>query len=321
MAVFSASPAMARAHEVLPAYLELRETSPETYDILWKVPARGGLERLAVYVRLPADTQQITEPRRLFAGGAYLERWRVRRPGGLAGQPIGVDGLIAGGNDVLVHIERADGSTQTARLLPTRASFVVEAVTRPWSVASTYLVLGVDHILFGIDHLLSVLALLLLVDGARRLLTTVTAFTLAHSLTLAAATLGWAHLPQKPVEATIALSIVFVAAEIVRGREGRPGLTARRPWVVAFAFGLLHGFGFASALREVGLPQNSIPLALLFFNVGVELGQLLFIAFVLAVGLLLRQSAGRLALRMPGWTWRVPPYAMGSVASFWVIRQ
>ena len=150
-------------------------------------------------------------------------------------------------------------------------------------MAGVYLKLGVEHILFGVDHLLFVLALLIITDGTMRLIKTVTAFTVAHSITLTAATLGFVHVPQPPVEATIALSIVFVAAEIVHQRGGREGITARAPWVVAFTFGLLHGFGFAGALSEIGLPQGDIPLALLFFNVGVEVGQLLFIAAVLGV--------------------------------------
>lgn len=311
----------ASAHEVRPAYLELRETASDTYDVLWKVPARGGNERLGIYVRLPNDTRQITEPRGIAAGGAWIERWRIERPGGLAGQTIHIDGLVAAGSDVLVRIEHADGSTQTTRLLPSRPSFVVEAVASPWRVAATYLTLGVEHILGGIDHLLFVLALLLLVKGCKRLVGTITAFTLAHSLTLAAATLGFVHVPSPPVEATIALSIVFVAAEIVHGRQGRPGLAVRWPWVIAFTFGLLHGFGFAGALSAVGLPQNSIPVAPLFFNVGVELGQLLFIAAVFAVLALGRKITRSVAVPHPAWAWRVPPYAIGTVAMFWVIQR
>jgi hydrogenase/urease accessory protein HupE len=204
---------------------------------------------------------------------------------------------------------------------PSQPWVEVAAARGPWAVAGAYLRLGIEHILGGIDHLLFVLALLLLVRGWRRVVVTVTAFTVAHSITLAAATLGFVHVPQKPVEATIALSIVFVAAEIVHGRRGRPGLTERAPWVIAFAFGLLHGFGFASALSQVGLPQNSIPIALLFFNVGVEVGQLLFIASIFAVVVLARQVASRIALPAPAWAWRVPPYAIGSVAAFWVIQR
>ena len=177
--------------------------------------------------------------------------------------------------DVLVRLERADGSVQLGRVLPFDPRFVVTASPGAYEVAQTYTVLGIEHILAGFDHLLFVLALVILVKGVRRLIATVTAFTVAHSLTLVAATLGWLHVSGPPVEAAIALSIVFVAGEIIRARQCKPGLTQRYPWVVAFTFGLLHGLGFAGALVEVGLPQLSIPVALLFFNVGVEIGQLM----------------------------------------------
>jgi hydrogenase/urease accessory protein HupE len=182
-------------------------------------------------------------------------------------------------------------------------------------------VLGVEHILTGIDHLLFVLALLIITGGGWKLVKTVTAFTISHSLTLTAATLGFVHAPQRPVEAVIALSIVFVAAEIMHSRQGKAGLTERFPWVVAFTFGLLHGFGFAGALSEVGLPQTAIPVALLFFNVGVELGQLLFIASVFVVMALARQFMRRSGMGQPAWAWRIPPYAIGSVAMFWVLQR
>jgi hydrogenase/urease accessory protein HupE len=193
-------------------------------------------------------------------------------------------------------------------------------------VADTYTRLGIEHILTGVDHLLYVLAMLLLVTGWKRIVATMTAFTATHSLTLAAATLGWVHVPQAPVEACIALSILFVAREIVCSRKGQPGLTEQWPWVVSFTFGLLHGFGFAGALSEVGLPQTAIPVALLFFNVGVEIGQLLFVAAAVAfiacgrkIGERFRpttiDSASLTGLRL------VPPYAIGSVAMFWVIQR
>jgi hydrogenase/urease accessory protein HupE len=203
------------------------------------------------------------------------------------------------------------------RLTPDRPSFVVEAIPRPLEVAHTYLVLGIEHILFGFDHLLFVLALLILVRGRRRLLGTITAFTVAHSFTLALATLGVVHVPSAPVEAVIALSIVFVAAEIIHTLEGREGITAQQPWIVAFTFGLLHGFGFASVLSEVGLPPGHIPVALLFFNVGVELGQLLFIATVLTLVAL----GQHIRIPFPPWAKLVPPYVIGSVAMFWVIQR
>jgi hypothetical protein len=169
--------------------------------------------------------------------------------------------------------------------------------------------------------LLFVLALLILVTGTRRLIATVTAFTLAHSLTLAGATLGFMHVPGRPVEAAIALSIVFVAMEIIHSRQGRISLTERFPWLIAFTFGLLHGFGFASALSEVGLPQSAIPVALLFFNVGVEVGQLLFIAAVFAVIALARHASRHFSIPQPPWAWRIPPYAIGTIAMFWVIQR
>ena len=253
----------------------------------------------------------------MLAGNAYIERSRIRGPDALVGSTIHIDGLKTTLTDVLVRIERADGATQVARLMPESPSLIVEASPSPWRVSWTYLVLGVEHILLGIDHLLFVLALVLLVRGWRRLVGTITSFTVAHSITLALATLGFVHVPGPPVEACIALSIVFVAAEIIRSRQGSPGLTERAPWLIAFTFGLLHGLGFAGALSEVGLPQHAIPLALLFFNVAVELGQLAFVIIVL----LILAVAARSPWRAPDWAWRVAPYTIGSVAMFWVIER
>lgn len=304
----------ARAHELRPGYLQLVQTGSETYDVAWKVPARGDL-RLGIQVRLPDHCDTVAPRVSYLMEGAYTDRWKVSCAGGLAGHAIGIDGLGATRTDVLARLERADGTTQVERLTPAAPAFVVEAAPAPIRVAGTYLRLGVEHILLGIDHLMFVLALLLLVESRRRLIGTVTAFTVAHSLTLAAATLGFVHVPQQPVEAVIALSIVFVASEIVRSRQGRPGLTQRWPWVVAFVFGLLHGFGFAGALTEIGLPEQAIPLALLFFNVGVELGQLFFIAAVLGFVAV----ATRISVPRPAWAWRLPAYGIGSLAVFWMI--
>jgi hydrogenase/urease accessory protein HupE len=220
-----------------------------------------------------------------------------------------------------VRVERSDGTAQVARVLPLTPRFVVTDSPGAFEVAQTYTVLGIEHILMGVDHLLFVLALLILVQGTRRLIATITAFTLAHSLTLFAATLGWLNVPGPPVESVIALSIVFVAGETVHARQGRPGLTQQYPWIVAFTFGLLHGLGFAGALAEVGLPPLSIPMALLFFNVGVEIGQLIFIAAVLAVIGAGRRIGRSLRLSPLGWLWRVPPYAIGGMASFWVVQR
>jgi hydrogenase/urease accessory protein HupE len=311
----SASPAGADVFR--PAYLELREAGDGRYEVLWKVPAQGESLRLAAEVRFPEGTVERSRSPSLFAGGAHVERWTIERPGGLVGQAVRIDGIVGGATDVLVRVERADGTSQVERLLPERPAFTVSAPAGLGEVARSYLVLGVEHILGGVDHLLFVLALLLIVRGGRRIVATVTAFTVAHSITLVAATLGWVRVPSAPVEAVIALSIVFVAAEVVHGLRGRPGLTARAPWVVAFSFGLLHGFGFAGALAEVGLPQKAIPLALLMFNVGVEVGQLLFVGAVLALRVLL----ARLPLRAPRWADYAPPYAIGALAMMWVLER
>lgn len=306
----------AQADVFRPAYLELRETGTDRYDVTWKVPVRGDT-RLGVKVVFPPDTVQQSPPQGLFSDNAYVERWKVSRAGGFAGQTLSIDGIASGVTDVIVRIEHADGTSQVEQLLPQRPRFTVAAATSTAAVAWSYLVLGVEHILGGVDHLLFVLALLLIVRGGKRILVTITAFTLAHSITLVAATLGWVHVPGPPVEAMIALSIVFVAAEIVRGLRGTPGLTARAPWVVAFSFGLLHGLGFAGALAEVGLPQKAIPTALFTFNVGVEIGQLIFVAAALAVGALLRRAP----IRRLAWIPYVAPYAIGVIAMFWVIER
>jgi hydrogenase/urease accessory protein HupE len=309
------------AHEVRPAYLELRQTGPETYDALWKVPGRDENLRLGLYVELPVGCTNVTTPRASMINNAFTERWTVTCAGGLSGGTIHIAGLSATMTDVLVRLERLDGTTQLTRLTPSAPSFVVAAAAGAMAVARTYTVLGVEHILSGMDHLLFVLALLIITRGSWRLLKTVTAFTVAHSITLSLAALGVVHVPPAPVEAVIALSIVFVAAEIVHSRQGRPGLTERAPWVVAFTFGLLHGFGFAGALSQIGLPQHDIPLALLCFNVGVEVGQLLFIASVFAVVAVARHITRRVALPQPVWAWRVVPYAIGSVSAFWLIQR
>jgi hypothetical protein len=305
------------AHEMRPAYLELRQTSPDTYNALWKVPGRGDNMRLGLYVEFPSDARNVTEPRGTMINNALTVRWTVQRAGGLTGGTIHIAGLSATMTDVLVRLERLDGSAQVTRLTPSAPSFVVEAAPRALEVARTYTVLGVEHILTGIDHLLFVLALLIITGGGWRLVKTVTAFTISHSLTLTAATLGWVHIPPPPVEAVIALSIVFVTAEIVRQQRGIEGITARAPWLVAFTFGLMHGLGFAGGLSEAGLPVGHIPTALAFFSLGVETGHFLFIGVVLSFIALIR----RIRIPLPRWAELVPPYAIGGLAMFWVIQR
>jgi len=322
--LFGFAPDPAAAHEVRPGYLELSEVEAGSYDVLWKVPARGDY-RLALYARLPAGCTDAPDAGS-FVGGAFITRWRARCTDGLVGKRISVDGLAATRTDVLVRISHLDGVTQTARLTPDQPYLDVAAAPSRTEVARTYFVLGVEHILLGIDHLLFVLGLLLLVGNVRRLIVTVTAFTVAHSITLAAATLGLVHVPQAPVEAVIALSVMFVAAEILRAAHGRASLTARAPWVVAFVFGLLHGLGFAGALREVGLPQTDIPLALLLFNVGVEIGQLAFIAAVVAILAVIARLTSKGSDDRAGGAWRAEAlvrtplaYLIGCTAAYWTI--
>ena len=308
--------APANAHEVRPGYLELRQTDTETFEVFWKVPARGKL-KLGIHARLPEICTPISAVVSKKSGGAFMDRWTVTCPGGLSRETISIDGLSGTLTDVLVRIERLDGTSQVTRLTPDTPSFIIEAAPKWQQIVGSYLGLGAEHILLGIDHLLFVLALLLLVKGWRQLIATVTAFTVAHSLTLAAATLGYVHVPQRPVEAVIALSIVFVAAEVVRLRKGQVSIAQRLPWAIAFTFGLLHGFGFSSALSEIGLPEQAIPLALLFFNIGVELGQLIFITGVLAVGVFVI----RIVRPMPTWAPQLLTYVIGTVAAFWTIER
>ena len=321
LGVLLGASAPARADEFKPAYLQLTQIGPETYDVLWKIPAIDESTTLKVRPEFPDGSQELVPARSTFARGVTVQRWRMRVPGGLDGKAVGFTNLSATRIDVLVRLVRLDGTVQLERILPTTPRFVGRPSLGRLEVVRTYTVLGVEHILTGLDHLLYVFGMLLLVSGWRRIVATMTAFTATHSLTLTAAALGWVHVPQPPVEACIALSILFVAREIVQARRGRPGLTARWPWVVSFTFGLMHGFGFAGALAEVGLPPSSIPIALLFFNVGVEIGQLLFVGAVsslLAVGW---RAVRPLRLPQPTWLWRIPPYAIGALASFWLVQR
>ena len=312
-----AAPAV--ADEFRPAYLQLKQVDAAEYDVLWKVPAVDEFTTLKVNPEFPAGVSEMTPKHSSYADGIAVQRWRIHATGGLNGKAIAFSNLSMTRIDVLVRVARSDGTVQLERVMPLSPSFVVSASPGPLEVVKTYTLLGVEHILTGFDHLLFVLALVLLVGRVKALLQTVTAFTLAHSITLALATLGVVHVPGSLVEATIALSIVFVALEILQQRRGREGLTSRAPWVVAFSFGLLHGLGFAGALAQIGLPQNAIPLALLFFNVGVEIGQVMFIIAVLAVMRLARLAlGGRIDLSPAP---QVAAYAIGGLSTFWVFER
>jgi HupE/UreJ protein len=310
-----------RADEFKPAYLQLTQVDQDTYDVLWKIPAIDEATTLKVKPQFPDGTEALTTVRSTFSRGVTVQRWRIRVPHGLDGQAVIFSQLSETRIDVLARLVRLDSTVQLERILPVSPRFVVTPSPGPLEVVKTYTVLGIEHILTGFDHLLYVLGMLLLVGGWRRILATMSAFTATHSLTLTAATLGWVHVPQAPVEACIALSIVFVAREIVQVHRGRPGITTRWPWAVAFTFGLMHGLGFAGALAEVGLPQSSIPVALLFFNVGVEIGQLMFVGAVLTVIAVGWRAGQRARWSQPAWLWRIAPYAIGALASFWLVER
>jgi hypothetical protein len=305
-----------QAHELRPGYLELRQTNPETFAMLWKVPARDDL-RLGLSLQLPDNCAPASEPLRLQTADAYTERATLACTGGLEGRRIAIDGLTATLTDVLVRLVRADGSIQSLRLVPSAPSFVVAAMPSRFQAAATYLRLGIEHILLGVDHLLFVLGLLLIVPNRWMLLKTITAFTIAHSLTLAVATLGYASAPLLPLNAAIALSILFLGPEIMRAGRGDTSLTLRHPWMVAFAFGLLHGFGFASGLTSMGLPQDEIPAALLLFNLGVETGQMLFVWLMV----LLARAFHTLDIRWPRWVEAVPAYTVGTLGAYWTMQR
>lgn len=306
----------AQAHKLQPAYLELSEQGSGTFNVLWKRPLVGN-QPMDIYPRFPESCRNLTEPV-LRASDVAIERWLIScGECGLAKQTIVIGGLVNTMTDTLVRLELADGSMHTSVLRPAAPSWRVPETPSRLEVAKSYLGLGVEHILGGFDHLLFVLGLLLIVRSTRILIKTITAFTIAHSVTLTMAALGFVHVPQTPVEAVIALSILFLATELVKQQRGEVGLTSRAPWLVALSFGLLHGFGFAGALSEIGLPQTEIPLALLFFNVGVEIGQLMFVAAVLVVQLFIR----KIKLKWPAWAEQLPAYGIGSLAAFWFIQR
>jgi hydrogenase/urease accessory protein HupE len=274
--------------------------------------------RLPISLKLPDDVKNLREPSVEELADSLVERrWIDAGPDGLAGKRLEFPGLQLTITDVLVRVEMLDGRKWTTIVHPSQPWVDVAATQTTWGVTGTYIVQGIRHILFGADHMLFVLGLLLIVKDRWMLLKTVTAFTVAHSITLAIATLGYAEVPVVPLNAAIALSILFLGPEIVRSWRGETSLTIRHPWVVAFAFGLLHGFGFASALTSAGLPHHELPLALVSFNIGVELGQLGFIALILT----LERSFRTLEIHWPRWIEALPGYTVGSLGAFWTIQR
>ncbi len=305
------------ADEIRPGYLELKESSQNVFSVLWKVPTKGE-KKLNLELQLPDNCINKSQANSQLINGAYIQRWLTVCDGGLVEQSISIIGLDTTNTDVLVRLELMGGVSHSIQLTPTNRSYQVPTEASPWQIVRTYTRLGTEHILLGVDHLLFVFALLLIVNNTKKLILTITAFTVAHSITLGAATLGFVYVPQKPVEAVIALSILFLAVEIVHGNQGRPGYAVRWPWLVAFIFGLLHGFGFAGALAEVGLPERAIPLALIFFNIGVELGQLIFVFCVVVISWLLHQMNQQVLVNRAK---TVVTYGIGGLSSFWLIER
>ena len=305
------------ADEIRPGYLELNEESPNTYAVLWKVPKKSG-QKLSLKTQFPGSCINKTAITSHTINGATLQRWYISCSDNIVGQRISIKDIGNSNTEVLLRLKWLNGSVSTSLLKPSAPFYIIPEKSTATDIAITYLLLGTEHILLGVDHLLFVFALLLIVNSTRRLIATITAFTIAHSITLACATLGFIHVPQQPVEAVIALSILFLAVEIVHGKNGHPGAAARWPWLIAFIFGLLHGFGFAGALAEVGLPQQAIPLALIFFNIGVELGQILFVATIVIIGWILHR------LKQPALLERsetIAIYTIGSLSSFWLFER
>ena len=303
------------SHEIRPAYLQITETGENTFDVYWRIPSRGdAIPKLEVIFPNSSKIKETSPPR--FVDGFANFRYELVSKEPLSGKELRIEGLKNTLIDVLVRLDYTSGEQVTFMLQPDNDKVVVPGETSLLQVIEVYTILGIEHILFGFDHLLFVLALIIIAKGKWKIVKTVTAFTVAHSITLSLASLDLLIFPGAPVEAVIALSIVFLAVEILNVQQGKPSLTSKKPWLVAFTFGLLHGFGFAGALAEIGLPKQAIPYALGFFNVGVELGQLAFVFVMLGVFKIL--SSLKLNLE---WGKKVMAYGIGSLAAFWMIER
>ncbi|MBQ0770571.1 MAG: HupE/UreJ family protein [Sphingomonadales bacterium] len=309
-------PTNARADELRPAYIEMTEQAPGQWSLLWKASANSRLGQTGEII-IPDNCKIEGEQQREYAGSNILTRLALRCDGSVQGNSIGLKGLELSTTDALVRIAPIDSAMQTLRLTPDQPTATLAKPSVISNVAATYTILGVEHILLGFDHLFFVLALVLLLKGGWLVAKTVTAFTIAHSLTLVGSTLGLLSLPPQPVEAVIALSIIFLAIEVVKAKPDEIRLSERFPWIVAFLFGLLHGFGFAGALAEIGLPEGDVPLALLTFNLGVEIGQLVIVAVALAALHVIRKFQG---------LWLQPTktamaYGIGIISTYWFIER
>jgi len=304
----------AHAHEVRPAYLAIVETAPETYDVVWKQPTAGEV-RVALAPVFPAACSVIGAPAVAAQPSASVTRFRLHCAGGLRNQTVRIAGLERTLTSTIVRMTWSDGRSHSDVINARAPTLALSIVARPGLPG--YFTLGVGHILSGFDHLLFVTGLIVIAAGWRRLLTAITAFTLAHSITLGASALGLVSVQQTSAEAVIALSIVFVGYEIVRAARGERGLTHLAPWLVAFGFGLLHGFGFAAALAEIGLPPNARLGALFLFNVGVECGQLVLLAAVAPLVVWIRGRSAPVRSRMEEGI----GYAVGIAGAYWMIAR
>ena len=308
---------LAGAHESQPGTLEVKQLATDRYDVIWRAPIYYGKPHPA-RLQLPEDWQNIIQPtERRMADSIVFHRVIAAGKKSIEGEIVRFPGLESTITDVFVRLTRLDGTMMTAVVRPTKP-YVELRGERSWSVtAGEYIGLGFHHIMLGVDHLLFVLGLLLIVQGRMMLFKTITSFTVAHSITLAIATFGFASIPLPPLNAAVALSILFLGPEIVRSWRGETSLTIQYPWIIAFMFGLLHGFGFASGLSTTGMPSAELPWALLFFNVGVELGQLSFVFMVLW----LIRSFRVLEILWPRWAKLAPGYAVGSLGAYWTIQR
>ncbi|NCF78383.1 MAG: HupE/UreJ family protein [Alphaproteobacteria bacterium] len=309
----------AHTHEVRPGYIEITEVARDSFDIVWKQPVRSAganaVAGLGLRPVFPENCARLGDSRMRRLPGALVEKFSLTCDGGLFGQSIGVEGLQRTITDVLVQLALIDGGRYSLRLT---ADAPVQTFSGGGTFLMAYFGLGVEHLVFGLDHILFVLGLVLLVQGWRSLIYVITAFTLAHSLTLGLSMLGRISAPSAVVEAIIALSILFVAIELLQPPEKRSALAARYPQAMAFGFGLLHGFGFAGVLGEIGLPRDVELAALALFNIGLEVGQLLVVA---AMVLFMRFVKPAL-LAHEKWApalQQVPIIAIGGISVYWLL--
>lgn len=305
------------ADEIKLSYLEIKEKKQNHYSVLLKTASKDK-KKLAIEMLMPKECTLVSSKRSQWINNNYLDFSQIACKEDLTDKTLFIEGLKATDTELLIRIELLSGLSHSMLLTAKKASYSIPKGDSSFEIVQTYTWLGITHILLGFDHLLFVFALVLLVKNVRRLLLVLTAFTLAHSVTMVIATLGIVSVPQAPVEAIIALSILFLAMEIMHEKQGKVGLTSKYPWLVAFIFGLLHGFGFAGALAEIGLPDQAITLALIFFNIGVELGQVMFVLSMLLLFLLLERLS---YLDLLNKLKTVLVYMMGGLASFWLIER